>query len=179
MIDRVRRTRPIWLVAALAGLLAWVPVAGLAQAPKREGSLAERLMQEIERARKQVETLYLLRLTEAAALSPEQSTQVAAVLRKAQEGRRTLLEERTQILRELDGLLAAGAGADRIKPALARWEQNEARLGRWRQGLFQDLSEVLSVEQRGRYLLFDEQFNTQIRNAVLELRRGEGQGKVE
>lgn len=176
MTDRVRRTRTIWLIAALAGLLAWAPMAGFAQAPtKREGSLAERLIQEIERARRQVEILYLLRLTETVELSAEQSARVAAVVRKAQETRRGLLEERRQRLTELTALLAAGAGAERIKPKVVQWEQNEARLGRWRQDLFEELSRLLSVEQQARYLLFDENFNVEIRNAVLELRRGDSQ----
>lgn len=177
MTDRIRRRGTIWLIGALAGLLAWAPMAGLAQAPtKREGSLAELFIREIERARRQVETLYLLRLTETVALSAEQSAQVAAILRKAQETRRTLLEERRQILGDLNVLLTTGAEGERIKAKLARWEQNENRLGRWRQGLFQEVSEVLSVEQQGRYLLFDEQFNVEVRNAVLDLRRGQAQG---
>jgi len=180
MTHQVRRTGTVWLVGALAGLLAWAPMAGLAQAQtKREGSLAERFIREIERARRQVETLYLLRLTETVALSAEQSAQVATILRKAQETRRTLLEERRQILQDLNVLLTTGAEGERIKAKLARWEQNETRLGRWRQGLFHDLSEVLSVEQQGRYLLFDEQFNVEVRNAVLDLRRAGAAGRGE
>lgn len=181
MTHQVRRTGTIWLTGALAGLLLWAPAApGLAQsAAKPGGSFGEQLRGELEKARRQVETLYLLRLTETVALSAEQSAQVAAIIRKAQEARRSLLEERRQVLRDLNALLAAGAGTERVKPKLAQWEQNETRLWRWRQGLFQDLSEVLSVEQQGRYLLFDEQFGVEVRNAVLDLRRGGAEGRGE
>ncbi len=161
-----------WLVGALAGFLVFSlgPLAA-AQAPQKpqQGSFAEDLMREIERARRQVETLYVLRLSETLALNPEQSAQMATIVRKAHEARRGLLEERRQTLQDLSTLLAVGAGADRIKPRLVQWEQNEARLGRWRQTLFQDLSRILSVEQQGRFVLFDENFNTEVRNAVQEV----------
>lgn len=169
-----RRTR---LVGVLVGVLMWVPMAAvLAQAPaKSPGSFAEQLTREIERARRQVETLYVLRLSEAVALNAEQSAKVAAIIRKAQETRRGLLEERRQRLTELKALLAEGAGAERIKPKLVQWGQNEMRLGRWRYDLFEELSPLLSVEQQARYLLFDENFNVEVRKAVLELRRGDSQ----
>ena len=161
-----------WLVATLTALLVWVPgVAVVAQAPtKPQGSLVEQLTRETERARRQVETLYILRLSETLALNTDHSAQVAAVIRKAQETRRTLTDERGQIVRDLNALLAAGARAEQMKPKLSQWEQNEARLARWRQGLFQDLSRILSVEQQGRFLVFDENFNTEVRNAIMELR---------
>ncbi len=169
------------LVGVLAGLLVSLGSFALAQAPQKpkQPSFAEQLMREIERARRQVETLYVLRLSETLALSTEQSAQVVAVIRKAQEVRRSLLEERNQIMQDLNALLAAGAGAERIKPKLSQWEQNEARMGRWRQGLFQDLSRILSVEQQGRFVLFDENFNTEVRNAVMELRSPGSQGTKE
>jgi len=187
-----------WLIGLFVGLMVWVPgAAGLAQslnkppgssveqaAREREQeryrrSFIEQVNRELERARRQVETLYVLRLSETLALNPEQSAHAAAVIRKAQEARRSLLDERNQILVELNALLAAGAGAERIKQKVAQWEQNEARLGRWRQALFQDLSRILAVEQQGRFLVFDENFNNEVRNAVMELRSGAPQGTKE
>lgn len=166
-----------YLAGAIAGLLVCAPGAMvLAQAPNRPQGFPEEFSQALDRARRQVETLYVLRLSETLALNTEQSAQAASMIRKAQEVRRGLLEERRQMLEELNTLLATGAGADRIKPKLAQWEQNEARLGRWRQGFFQDLSRILSVEQQGRFLLFDENFNNNVRNAILELRSGVFQG---
>ncbi len=181
MVRRKAHVRS-WLVGALAGLLASsLGSLAVAQAPQKpqQGSLTEQLMREIDRARRQVETLYVLRLSETLALNTEQLAQAASMIRKAQEVRRSLLEERRQMLEELSTLLATGAGADRIKPKLLQWEQNETRLGRWRQSLFQDLSRILSVEQQGRFLLFDENFNTEVRNAVLELRTGGSPGAKE
>lgn len=177
MVQRVRARGRARLISALVGLLMWAPVAFvLAQAPaKSPGSFAEQLTRELERARRQVETLYVLRLSEAVALNAEQSAKAASIIRKAQETRRGLLEERRQTLREMNALLAAGAEAERIKSKVAQWEQNEARLGRWRQDLFEELSRLLSVAQQARYLLFDENFNAEVRNAVLELRRGDSQ----
>lgn len=177
MRQRVRASGRARLFSALVGCLTWALMASvLAETPaKSPGSFAEQLTRELERARRQVETLYVLRLSEAVALNAEQSAKVAAIIRKAQETRRGLLEERRQRLTELTALLAAGAGAERIKPKVVQWEQNEARLGRWRQDLFEELSRFLSVEQQARYLLFDENFNVEIRNAVLELRRGDSQ----
>lgn len=187
-----------WLIGLFVGLLAWSPgVTVLAQssnkppgssveqaAREREQeryrrSFVEQVNRELERARRQVETLYVLRLSETLALNPEQSARAAAVIRKAQEARRSLLDERNQILVELNALLSAGVGAEQIKPKVAQWEQNEARLGRWRQGLFQDLSRILSAEQQGRFVVFDENFNNEVRNAVMELRSGAPQGTKE
>lgn len=162
------------LVCAFAGLLAWGPPALVrAQAPAElRAGLPEEFGRALERARRQVETLYVLRLSEKIALNTEQAAQVGTILRKAQDARRSLLDERRQLLQELNALLDTGAGPERIKVKLAQWEQNEARLGRWRQGLFQDLSRVLSVEQQGRYLVFDESFSAEIRNAILDLGAG-------
>ncbi len=174
-----------WFVGILAGLLVWSlgPFAE-AQAPQKPqqpqpGSFAEQLIREMDRARRQVETLYVLRLSETLGLNPEQSAQVAAVIRKAQETRRSLIEERSQVMQELNSLVATGAGAERIKAKVAQWEHNEARLGRWRQLLFHELSRLLSVEQQGRFVLFDENFSNEVRNAVLELRSTGPQGTKE
>jgi hypothetical protein len=182
MRERVNVNVSSWFVGVLAGLSVWsLGSFALAQAPQapKHSSFAEELMREIDRARRQVETLYVLRLSEALALNTEQSGQAAAVIRKAQEARRGLLEERRQMLQELNTLLSTGARAERIKPKLSQWVENEVRLGRWRQGLFQDLSRILSAEQQGRFVLFDENFNNEIRNAVMELRTGGSQGTKE
>ena len=169
-----------YLTGAIACLLVCAPGSiVLAQAPNRPQGFPEEFSRVLDRARRQVETLYVLRLSEILALTTEQSAQLAAVIRKAQEVRRGLLEERRQMLEELNTILATGAGADRIKPKLLQWEQNEAHLGRWRQGVFQDVSRILSVEQQGRFLLFDENFNNEVRNAILELRSGVFQGTKE
>lgn len=167
-----RRARRIpWLIGVLSGLLLLaVGGDGRAQVREKRGSFREQFGQAIDRARRQVETLYVLRLSETLDLTTEQSAQVAVVIRKAQELRRGLLEERTQIFQELNDLVTSGAKAERIKAKLVQWEQNEIRLGRWRQVLFQELARLLSVEQQGRFLLFDENFTTEVRNAVLELR---------
>ncbi len=178
-----------WLVGALAGLLAWASGAPvLAQTPgKSQGSaveqpnrereqeayrrtFTEQVNRELERARRQVETLYILRLSEKVGLDPEQSAQAAVLIRRAQEARRSLSEERRQILEGLNSLLTAGAGAEQVKAKVVQWEQNEARMGRWRRGLFRELSRIFSVDQQARYLLFDETFHSEVRNAVLELR---------
>ena len=182
MIERGRAKLASWFTGTLAGLsILSLGSLAPAQAPQKpkQPSFAEEFMREIDRARRQVETLYILRLSETLALNTEQSAQVASVIRKAQETRRTLLEERTQILQELNALVASGAGAERIKPKVLQWEQNEMRLGRWRHTLFQDLSRILSVEQQGRFGLFDENFSNEVRNAVLELRGGAAQGTKE
>jgi len=165
-----------WLFRTFAALLAVAPGSLALAQPPNKPQFPEQFTQAIERARRQLETLYVVRLSETLTLNPEQSGQVAALIRKAQEVRRSVMEERAQILQELNALLAAGVPAERIKAKMAQWEQNEARLGRWRQGLFQDLSRTLSVEQQGRFLLFDENFNTEVRNAVLGLRGGGLQG---
>ncbi|MBI1893957.1 MAG: hypothetical protein HYS14_07600 [Candidatus Rokubacteria bacterium] len=181
MTQRRKRGTQLRLLCVFAALLAVAPGSlALAQPPnKPQGSVPEQFYQAIERARRQVETLYVLRLSEALALNTEQSGQAAAVIRKAQEARRGLLEERRQMLQELNTLLSTGARAERIKPKLSQWVENEARLGRWRQGLFQDLTRILSPEQQGRFVLFDENFNNEIRNAVMELRTGGSQGTKE
>ena len=194
MTHRVRGRGSPWVVGALAGLLMWVlgpsalaqtssnPEGPAVEQRKREleqeryrRAFTDQVNREMERARRQVETLYFLRLSETVGLNTEQSAQAILVIRKAQEARRSLAEERRQLLEELNALAAAGAGADQIRPKVAQWERNEARLARWRRGLFQELSRILSVEQQARYLLFEENFNTEVRNAVLELRSGGSQ----
>ena len=177
---RKNGTRVRLLCAFVAFLASGPGGLALAQtASKPQGAFLEEFTQALERARRQMETLYVLRLSEKLSLNPEQSAQVAALIRRAQEVRRSLMEERTQIVQELNALLAAGAPAERMKAKILQWEQNEARLGRWRQGLFQDLSRSLSVEQQGRFLLFDENFSAEVRNAVWGLRGGGLQGTKE
>ena len=169
-----------YLTGAIAGLLVCAPGAiVLAQAPNRPQGFPEEFSRALDRARHQVETLYVLRLSEILGLNPDQSAQAASMIRKAQEVRRGLLEERRQMLEELSTLLATGAGADRIKPKLLQWEQNEAKVGRWRQALFEEIARILSVEQQVKFLIFDEKFNNNVRNAILELRGGGLQGTKE
>ncbi len=161
-----------WMRYSLVALLAWGSAGAVSAqtAGKPRPAFPDEFGRAFERARRQVETLHMLRLSEKLGLNVEQSAQLAAVVRKAQEARRRLLDERRQIIEELGAVVDAGGAPERIKPKVAQWEENESRLGRWRQGLFLDLTRMLSIEQQARYLLFEENFDSEVRNAILELR---------
>lgn len=158
------------LAILAAGLLLWssgTPVAQSQTPVKKEEPAAPPFP--FSELMKRVENLYMVRLSDTVGLSPEQSAQVAATIRRAQQARQALLNDRGRILRELDALLAEKSPPERLQAKVAEWQVNETRLGRWRQDLYNELEKVLSLEQRARYLLYDEGFNRDIRKVIMDM----------
>lgn len=124
-----------------------------------------------QQAEKRLESLYLLQLAEALRLSEEQVAKVAARVRRADEQRRTWLQERRRIVQDLDELLKRGQADPKLyEEKISRWEQLEVQLALWRKNLLQDLRGVLTAEQQAQFVVFDDGFSVGIRQLLQQLR---------
>jgi hypothetical protein len=124
-----------------------------------------------QRAEKRLESLYLLQLAEALGLSEEQTARVAARVRRADDERRMWLQERRQVVQDLDELLKKGqADPTVLGEKIARWQHVESKLALWRTSLLQDLRGFLTAEQQARFVVFDDGFSTGLRQLLQQLK---------
>ncbi|MFQ5830358.1 MAG: hypothetical protein ACE5JD_14550 [Candidatus Methylomirabilia bacterium] len=163
-----------WVMTACAALL--IAVAPVGQGFGQSGETPEAARQ---RAEKRLESLYLLQLAEALRLSEEQTAKVATRVRRADDERRTWLQERRQVVERLHELLKGQAGPKMLEAKIARWEHVEAKLALWRTTLLQELRDVLSPEQQARFVVFDDGFSAGIRQLVQQIKALQSKPQVD
>lgn len=134
--------------------------------------------EQMEKVRKRIETMRMWKLTSALELNEKMSAQVFPVLssydRKRAEAEVALREG----MRELRDAVKE-KNEEKMKSALARLDQSHSALQRTNDEERAELKKILSVEQQAKYVLFQQEFNREIRELIGEARerRGEGPGR--
>jgi superfamily II RNA helicase len=152
-------------------LMVVVMILGISPALSQPGRRHEgRPMERVERLRK-------VRLIEFLGLQEEQSARFIARLNEHEKARRDLFNERSDVLDKLDTLLENKAEAPEIEKRIAEVESINARIAEENQKFYAGLSDILSVEQRAKVLLFERRFERELREAIRDVQRrrpGEG-----
>jgi hypothetical protein len=117
-----------------------------------------------------------VRMIEFLDLSEEQSARFFARLNEHEKKRRTFQEEETEALDRLERLLRNRASESEYPEAFSAVLEAREKVGAEERAFFQGLDDLLSVEQRAKFLLFQRQFELQLRDAFREMRRGHLEG---
>jgi Spy/CpxP family protein refolding chaperone len=128
-----------------------------------------------------VEQLRKMRLIEYLDLKEEQSVRFIARMNEYEKARKELQRKKNEALDRLDQLLQKKADARELEKTFADITGFNARMADERQKFFDGLSDILTVEQRGKMLLFERKFDRELREAVREVqrRRPRGMGNEE
>jgi hypothetical protein len=127
------------------------------------------------RARERVEQLRKMKLIETLNLDEEKSARFISRLTKHQEAVRTLMNERSTAV---DGLEQAikdsreGEYPHLIDGMLVI----DRKIFDERVKFIQSLSDLLTKKQQAQYLVFDRNFNRDLRDMIFDVRRGPGPG---
>jgi len=118
-----------------------------------------------------------VRMIEFLDLSEEQSARFFARLNEHEKELRALQAERTEALDRLERLVRNRAPEGEYPEAFSAVLDIQEKIGAQERSFFQGLDDLLSVEQRAKFLLFQRQFERQLRDAFREMRRGRLEGE--
>ncbi|MBI5472893.1 MAG: periplasmic heavy metal sensor [Ignavibacteriae bacterium] len=121
-------------------------------------------MQKIERFKK-------MRMIEMLDLKEEQSIRFIARYNEFENTRRDLNTQRNEILDKIERLLRNNADSKEFEKLFAEVEAVGRKIGDERLKFFNGLSDLLTVEQRAKLLLFERRFENELREAVREVQQ--------
>jgi Spy/CpxP family protein refolding chaperone len=129
-----------------------------------------------EEVRKKVEAIRIYRLTEALKLDEKTSAQLASLLGTIDQQRRELMNQNMESMKELrSSLKAPSPDAGKLKSILERLEKNHHEMVGLKEKELKGLKDILTVEQRARYVVFEREFMREMRGMIAGA-RGNGQG---
>jgi len=113
-----------------------------------------------------------VRMIEFLDLTEEQSARFFARLNEHEKSIRALRDEKQAALDRLERLLRNRADSSEYPGAFEAVLSLDDRMESSRKTFFEGLVDLLDVEQRARFLLFQRQFERQLRDAFREMPRG-------
>jgi Spy/CpxP family protein refolding chaperone len=128
-----------------------------------------------EEIRKKIETIRIWRLTERLRLDTATIAKLAPFLGSLDQRRKEILQEQATTMRELDLLVKFSKPDEaKIKAALDRLEKNQQAIHETRRREIDGLKAILTVEQQARFLLFQQEFERELREMIAGARGGGG-----
>jgi hypothetical protein len=128
-----------------------------------------------EEVRKKVEAIRIYRLTEALKLDEKSSAQLASLLGSIDLQRRDLMNQNMDAMKDLrSSLKPPHPSESKLKPILERLEKNHREMAELKEKELKGLKDILTVEQRARYVVFQREFTREMRGMIAGA-RGSGQ----
>ena len=128
-----------------------------------------------EEVRKKVEAIRIYRLTGALKLDENASVQLASLLGAIDLQRRELMDQNMDAMKDLrSSLKSPHPSESKLKPILERLEKNHREMSELKDRELKGLKDILTVEQRARYFIFQRDFTREIRGLITNA-RGNGQ----
>jgi Spy/CpxP family protein refolding chaperone len=130
-----------------------------------------------EEVRKKIEAVRIWRLTEELKLDTNSSAKLSSLLSSLDVKRRNTMREQMEAMRDLRSLLkAAKPDEAKLKPLLEKLEKNHHEMQGLRDQEMKGLKDILTIEQQARFLLFQQEFQREMRDMISGA-RGKGQGR--
>ncbi len=128
---------------------------------------------------KRIEAVRIYQLTEELNLDDATSAKLSSLLSSIDQKRRDLQKEQMAGMRSLrDILRAAKPDEAKIKQVLAKLEQNRRAMLDMRESELKSLREILTVEQQARFIIFQHDFQRNMRRMIAGARHGNGPGRA-
>jgi Spy/CpxP family protein refolding chaperone len=129
-----------------------------------------------EEIRKRVEAIRIYRLTGVLKLDEKTSARLASLLGAIDLQRRDLMDQNMDAMKELrSSLKTPHPSESKLKPILERLEKNHREMSELKDKELKGLKDILTVEQRARYIVFQRDFTREVRGMIAGA-RGNGQG---
>jgi Spy/CpxP family protein refolding chaperone len=123
-----------------------------------------------------IEQLKKVRLVEMLDLKEEQSVRFFARLNEHENTMRSLGREKSDLLDRIERLVRNEADVKEFEAMFPQVFAVDDRMGAERRRFVESLSDLLSPEQRGKFLLFERQFERELREAMKEVRQRRNRG---
>jgi len=129
-----------------------------------------------EEVRKKIEAVRIWRLTEELKLDTNSSAKLSSLLSSLDLKRRNTMREQMETMRDLRSLLrTAKPDEAKIKSLLEKLEKNRHEMQGLKDQELKGLKDILTIEQQARFLLFQQEFQREMRDMISGA-RGKGPG---
>ena len=132
---------------------------------------AQPFRMEDRRPFERIEQLRKIRLIEMLDLKEEQSVRFFARLNEHEDAKRELMDQKMKSLDRIERLVRNRADEEEFEKEFREVAAISAKIDEQEVSFFNGLSDILSVEQRGKYLLFERRFEKELREAMREIQR--------
>lgn len=133
--------------------------------------LAQPDQQDERRGFERIEHFKKVRLIEILDLKEEQSVRFFARLNEHDAAKREIIQERMKALDKIDRLVRNNADSSEFTKVFAEVAAANAKLFQEDVKFFNSLADILTAEQRGKYLLFERRFERELREAMRDVQR--------
>jgi hypothetical protein len=103
-------------------------------------------------------------------LSQEQSDRFLPVLRQMQKGKAQLRQQRRELLNHLERVLSEGEGPGEIDQTIKELRELGRQETAVREEFFGQAEDILTIQQLGKLVLFQDKFERHMREIIRELR---------
>ena len=124
-----------------------------------------------QRPGERIEELKKVRLIEMLDLKEDQSSRFFARLNEHENAKRDLMKQRSDALDKVERLVRNHADGKEFEQVFPEVEAIDTKVVEERHRFFDGLGDILSPEQRGKYILFDRYFEKELREAMREVQR--------
>ncbi len=121
---------------------------------------------------KLIESLRIVKMTEALNLSEEQSIKVFTKIGQIEREKKVLQKKKIEAIQNLRELIDSGAHEEDVKKSVENIKNLAVSIKDQDETLIKYLEGVLSVEQQAKYILFAEDFQKDIRKMIGHARDG-------
>ncbi|MEO0190474.1 MAG: hypothetical protein ABIL70_07640 [candidate division WOR-3 bacterium] len=118
-----------------------------------------------------IEKVRIYKLTEALDLTTEQATRFFPKLKEMRKSEQEFQKERIKLVKELKALIEANAQESEIIKILNRYSEIHKKRMIDHARELEGLKEVLTPLQQAKFLIFQEEFEREIRNLIREVRK--------
>ena len=129
-----------------------------------------------QRGWERIEQLRKVRMIEMLDLSESQSVRFFARLKEHDAARQDLMKQRNESLDKIERLVRNHADSTEYAPLFSEVQGIDSRMVTERKKFFDSLSDILSIEQQGKFLVFERRFDRELRDAFREAQRRRQQG---
>jgi Spy/CpxP family protein refolding chaperone len=152
-------TRTLLLVITLCTLV--LPFAASAQPGPED-----------ENARQRIEEFRRLKLIEVLDLDEEQAVRLMSREKDFRKQEKVREKKREELMAELKELVNSDAHDDRIRQQIETLSEFNQSMMKAREDFVFSLSDILSMKQLGKLVLFEQRFSRELRKMILDRARG-------
>jgi len=121
-----------------------------------------------------IEKVRIYRLTQELDLSTEQAMKFFPKLNEFQKIEREFNKQRMDIIFELKALIMSNADDQKISEVVNRFEELQKEKFKKQFAKMKEMWEILTPVQRAKYLIFEDEFNREIREMIKKVKKLRG-----
>ncbi len=133
------------------------------------GEFGRPTKEQVERVWKRIETLRMWKLTKALDLDEDTAARIFPLLNRYDKERFEIKQAMREDMAALRKALE-DKRKDRLQEILGRIERNRKRLQRLNDDSRAELKKILTIEQQARFVIFQQEFNREIRRIIKRAR---------